>query len=187
MLYSLCYTAERIGVIHTPLCFAFPPHSGHRAMSRVPCLYGRFSVVICSTHSINSIYMSIPIFQFIPVVSWAQFQFCKLKRALETLVMAARCLSVLKSLNRALNHGPLGKFYVMSILSQFLMLYFLKERRKEKKHRCKVWLLPPRCPGRNSPGQTFLPVQLKSGHCGKLPAFFCPILFQLLPVWVPAL
>ena len=34
--------------------------------------------------------MSIPIFQFIPIVSWAQFQFCKLKRALETLVMAAR-------------------------------------------------------------------------------------------------
>ena len=54
-------------------------------------LHSRFSVVIYFIHSISSVRMSIPVFQFIPVVSWAQFQFCKLKRALETDgVMAAQ-------------------------------------------------------------------------------------------------
>ena len=84
---SFCYTAKRIRLTYTyiPSVLYFLPiqvTTEHRV--EFPVLYSRFSVVIYFIHSINSVCMSIPIFQFIPMVSWAQFQFCKLKRALET-------------------------------------------------------------------------------------------------------
>ena len=49
------------------LPFVFPSHLGHHStLSRVPCGYSMFSLVIYFTHSISSVYMSIKIFQFIP-------------------------------------------------------------------------------------------------------------------------
>ena len=43
-----------------PLFFGFPSHlSHHRALSRVPLLYYRFSLVIYFIHIINSTYMSV--------------------------------------------------------------------------------------------------------------------------------
>ena len=42
--------------------FRLPSHSGHHsAFSRVPCVYSMFSLVIYVIHSINSVYVSIPI------------------------------------------------------------------------------------------------------------------------------
>ena len=50
-----------------PLPFGFPFHVGHhRALSRVPELYSMFSLIIYFIHSLNSVYASIPISQFLP-------------------------------------------------------------------------------------------------------------------------
>ena len=44
-----------------------PSHLGHhRALSRAPLLYSRFSLVISAIHSATRVYMSIPISRFIP-------------------------------------------------------------------------------------------------------------------------
>ena len=45
------------------LLFGFPSHWGH--CGAFPVLYSRFSLVIYFIHSINSVYLSIPISQFI--------------------------------------------------------------------------------------------------------------------------
>ena len=50
-----------------PLILEFLTHVGHhRALSRVPCAIQQVSLVIYFIQSISSIYMSIPISQFIP-------------------------------------------------------------------------------------------------------------------------
>ena len=68
LLVSTVQQGESAIYIHIyPLFFQFPSYLGHhRAFSRVPELYSRFSLVIYFIHSIIVAYMSIPIFQFIP-------------------------------------------------------------------------------------------------------------------------
>ena len=71
---SLYCTAKYIYIYIylSPLFFGFPSHLGHhRALSRVfPELYSQFSLIIYFIHSISSVYMSIPISQFIPPSSF---------------------------------------------------------------------------------------------------------------------
>ena len=54
--------------VYTYILFLkFPSHlSHHRALSKVPVLYRRFSFVVYFIHNINCAYMSIPISQFLP-------------------------------------------------------------------------------------------------------------------------
>ena len=67
VLVSTVQQSESAICIHISPFLGFPSHLGHhRALSRVPVLYSRFSLVIYFMHSINSVYMSIPISQFIP-------------------------------------------------------------------------------------------------------------------------
>ena len=48
----------------------FPSHLGHqRALSRLPVLYSKFQTVVYFIHSINSVFMSIPVSQFLPPYS----------------------------------------------------------------------------------------------------------------------
>ena len=62
-----------------PLPFGFPSYSGHHSTLKVefpkkiknksiefPVLYNRYSLVICFIHSISSVYVSIPVSQFLP-------------------------------------------------------------------------------------------------------------------------
>ena len=50
-----------------PLPFGLPFHSGHHsALSRVHCAIRRFSIIICFTHNMNSVYVSIPVSKFLP-------------------------------------------------------------------------------------------------------------------------
>ena len=72
MLYNvvLVSAVQQSESVIYPLSFGFPSHLGHhRALSRVPVLYSRFSLVMYLMHSINNvyIYMSIQISQFAPV------------------------------------------------------------------------------------------------------------------------
>ena len=67
MLYYflLCSKVNQLYVYIYSLFFRFVSHlSHHRGQRRVPC--ARFSLVVYFMHSINSVYMSIPISQFIP-------------------------------------------------------------------------------------------------------------------------
>ena len=63
----LLYSKANQLYIHTyPVFFGFPSHLGHnRALNRVPRAISRFSLVTYFIHS--SVYMSIPIFQIIPL------------------------------------------------------------------------------------------------------------------------
>ena len=57
--------------IHVHICipFGLPSHSGHhRPLKEFPVLCCRFSLVIYVIHSINSVYVSIPISQFLPLL-----------------------------------------------------------------------------------------------------------------------
>ena len=55
--------------IHISLFFRYPSHLGHhRVLSRVPVLYGRFSLVMYFMHSISGGYMSITISHNIPLL-----------------------------------------------------------------------------------------------------------------------
>ena len=47
--------------------FGFPSHLGHHiALSRVPCALQYFALIIYFIHSINSVYKTVPIPQFLP-------------------------------------------------------------------------------------------------------------------------
>ena len=51
---------------HTYLSYGFPSHLGHhRVLNRVPCAL-HWVLISSLTHCINSVYMSIPVTQFIP-------------------------------------------------------------------------------------------------------------------------
>ena len=64
LLYS---KVNQLYIYIQPLIFVFASYLGqHRALSLVPVLYSRFSLVTYFLHSIDSIYMSVPISQFIP-------------------------------------------------------------------------------------------------------------------------
>ena len=67
ILYHLSHQGSPYVCIY-PLFSGFPSHIGHhRGLSWVPCaILSRFSLVIYFIHSINNVYMSIPISQFIP-------------------------------------------------------------------------------------------------------------------------
>ena len=67
LLYS---KVNQLCVYIYPLSFQFPSHLGHhRASSRVPYAIQQILISYLFIHSINSVYMSIPTFQFIPPTS----------------------------------------------------------------------------------------------------------------------
>ena len=77
MLYNavfLLYSKMNQTRIHLyPLSFEPPSLSGHHRELEFPVIYSMFSVVIHLIHSINSIYVLIPISQFLPphpLCSW---------------------------------------------------------------------------------------------------------------------
>ena len=66
---SFYCTTKWISYTYTyiPSFFGFPSHLGHHsALSRVPVLYSMFSLVVYFIHSVNSVYVSNPISQFLP-------------------------------------------------------------------------------------------------------------------------
>ena len=66
---AFCCTAKWVSYTHTyiyPLPFGLPSHLGHRrGLIEFAALYGRFSLVIYFVNSINSVYVWIPISQFL--------------------------------------------------------------------------------------------------------------------------
>ena len=69
MLYNavLVSAVNQLNVCIYILSFLDPPFLNGKEY-RVPELYSRFSLVIYFIHSINIIYMSIPVLQFIPLL-----------------------------------------------------------------------------------------------------------------------
>ena len=64
-LFLLYSKVNQLYIYIHPLFFRFFPHIGHyRVLIESPVLHSRFLVVICFTYS--SVYMSIPVSQFIP-------------------------------------------------------------------------------------------------------------------------
>ena len=67
---SFCHTAKRISCMYTyiPSLLDFLTSQGTKELKvAFPLLYSKVSLVIYFIHSINSVYMSIPISQFIPL------------------------------------------------------------------------------------------------------------------------
>ena len=66
MLASAVQQSKSLLCVHISPPFWTSPSSHHRVLSRVPSAISRFSLVLYFMHSINSIYMFIPVSQFFP-------------------------------------------------------------------------------------------------------------------------